>query len=62
VGLTILPHSPTEESGMKKIKKSVVVTLTQEEVDSPNPIEIKLAVKLKGTKGSIDYTIEYPKG
>ena len=47
---------------MKAIKKSVVVTLTQEEVDSPNPIEIKLSVKLKGKKDCIDYTIEYPKG
>jgi hypothetical protein len=46
---------------MKKIRKSATIFLTQEEVDSPNPIEIKLTVKLKGQKGCIDYTIKYPK-
>jgi len=46
---------------MRKIRKSAVIFLTQEEVDSPNPIEIKLTVKIKGQEGSIDYTIKYPK-
>jgi hypothetical protein len=46
---------------MKKIRKSATIFLTQEEVDSPNPIEIKLTVRIKGHDESIDYTIRYPK-
>jgi hypothetical protein len=45
------------------ITKSATIVLTQAEVDSPEPIEIKLSVKLEGSADdeSIDYTISYPK-
>ena len=42
------------------IKKKVDVVLTRAEVDSPEPIEIKLNV-ICG-KQKVTYTIDYPKG
>jgi hypothetical protein len=42
------------------INKQVFVVLTQEEIDSPEPIEIKLVVLDKEGE-SITYTIKYPK-
>ncbi len=42
------------------IIKTAVVNLTEKEIESPNPIEIKLTIK--GYNGdSITYTITYPK-
>ena len=43
------------------IRKNLVVTLTKKEVDSPEPIAIKVKVKIEGEKGDICYTINYPK-
>ena len=43
------------------ITKSASIVLTQAEVDSPEPIEINVSVKLEGSDESIDYTINYPK-
>ena len=42
------------------ITKQVFAVLTQEEIDSPEPIEIKLVV-LDEEGESITYTIKYPK-
>jgi hypothetical protein len=42
------------------INKQVFVVLTQEEIDSPEPIEIKLVV-LDEEGDHITYTIKYPK-
>jgi hypothetical protein len=44
------------------ITKKAKVTLTRDEVESPEKIRIIFSVGIKGEKGSIDYTIEYPKG
>jgi len=49
---------------MTKIVKQVGVILTQEEIDSPDPIEIKLHVHKvtdPGNKDGVTYTITYPK-
>jgi len=43
------------------IKKRVEVVLTQEEVDSPEPIQIILSVKVGNEEEAVDYTITYPK-
>jgi hypothetical protein len=42
------------------IVKEAVISLTDEEVHSPEPIEIH--VKVKMLEGDIDYTINIPKG
>jgi hypothetical protein len=43
------------------ITKKAKVILTRKEVESPEKIKIIFSVGIKGEKGSIDYTIEYPK-
>jgi hypothetical protein len=43
------------------ITKKACVTLTREEVDSPEEIKIVFSVEIEGEEGAIDYTIGYPK-
>ena len=43
------------------IQKTVVVSLTDEEVHSPDPIELKITLKM-ADEGTVDYTITIPKG
>lgn len=43
------------------ITKEIVLELTQEEVNSPEPIEIRLIVNVMGTDEDIVYTIIYSK-
>lgn len=42
------------------IIKEATITLTDEEVHSPEPIRIKLILKMPD--GNVDYTIDIPKG
>jgi len=47
---------------MKKIIKEVSVGLTDEEMNSPDDIEIVLTVfSVSNPKEKVDYRIEYPK-
>jgi hypothetical protein len=43
------------------IVKEVSISLTDEEVHSPEPIELKLKL-LMADEGTVDYTITIPKG
>jgi hypothetical protein len=43
------------------IKKQLECVLSQEEISSPEDIEIILSIKIEGEEGQIDYTINYPK-
>ena len=43
------------------ITKEIVVALTDEEVHSPEPIQLKLKLDMAG-EGIVDYTITIPKG
>lgn len=43
------------------IIKEVTVTLTSEEVHSPEPIQLTLKLNMAG-EGTVDYTITIPKG
>ena len=43
------------------IIKAATITFTDEEVHSPEPLQIKLKVILAG-EGDVDYTIDIPKG
>ena len=44
------------------INKQVTIVLTQEEINSPEPIEIKLIVKEEGgDEDEVEYIITYPK-
>ena len=45
------------------IIKKAIITLTDEETHSPEPIEIRLKVKFgEGSGNIVDYTISIPKG
>jgi len=43
------------------IQKKATINLTQEEIDSPEDIQIVLTVNGPGGNDGVDYTITYPK-
>lgn len=44
------------------ITKQLNCVLSQEDIDSPEDIQIILSVQIEGEEGQVDYTINYPKG
>lgn len=45
----------------KTITKAATITLTKEEIESPDPIELQLIVMDEDGEDTITYTVTYPK-